>query len=256
MSIIEKYSLENKVIVVTGGTGILGNAFIDAIVEAGGTVGILGRKKEVAEERANTINAKGGKAIALVADVLNEAQLQVCKQQVLNAFGKIDGLVNNAYPRTNDWGVKFEDIPLTSWKENIDWQLNSYFYMTQQVAAYMKGNKKGSIVNIGSIVGNIGFNELVGYGSAKAALIGFTKSLAFELAPKGIIINMVTPSLVSTELTADITEKFKMLTASQTPLRRLAKASDVAGAISFLASEKANFLAGENIRINGGQIML
>ena len=96
MSIIEKYSLENKVIVVTGGTGILGNAFIDAIVEAGGTVGILGRKKEVAEERANAINAKGGKAIALVADVLDEAQLQACKQQVLDAFGKIDGLVNNA----------------------------------------------------------------------------------------------------------------------------------------------------------------
>ena len=91
-----KYSLEGKVIVVTGGTGILGNSFVDAIVEAGGTVGILGRKKEVAEERANNINANGGKAIALVADVMSEEQLQICKQQVIDAFGKIDGLVNAA----------------------------------------------------------------------------------------------------------------------------------------------------------------
>ena len=81
---------------VTGGTGILGNSFVEAIVEAGGTVGILGRKKEVAEERANNINANGGKAIALVADVMNEEQLQICKQQIIDAFGKIDGLVNAA----------------------------------------------------------------------------------------------------------------------------------------------------------------
>ena len=93
---LNKFSLANKVIVVTGGTGILGNAMIDAIVEAGGTVGILGRKKEVAEARANAIIEKGGKAIALVADVMNVEQLQVCKQQVLAAFGKIDGLVNAA----------------------------------------------------------------------------------------------------------------------------------------------------------------
>ena len=92
MGIIEKFSLEGKVIIVTGGTGILGSAFIDAIVEAGGTVGIMGRKKEVAEERANAVNKAGGKAIALVADALNEQQLQVAKQQVLDKFGKIDGV--------------------------------------------------------------------------------------------------------------------------------------------------------------------
>jgi 3-oxoacyl-[acyl-carrier protein] reductase len=87
-------------------------------------------------------------------------------------------------------------------------------------------------------------------------LVGFNKSLAFELAPKGIMVNMVTPSLVNTELTADIPEKVKLLTASQTPLRRLALAKDVAGAIGFLASDAANFMAGENIRVNGGQVMI
>jgi NADP-dependent 3-hydroxy acid dehydrogenase YdfG len=91
-----QFSLEGKVIIVTGGTGILGNAFVNGIVEAGGTVGILGRKKDVAEERANQINASGGKAIALVADVLNAEELTAAKDKILNAFGRIDGLVNGA----------------------------------------------------------------------------------------------------------------------------------------------------------------
>src|ERR1700694_1312044 len=90
------FSLKNKVIIVTGGTGILGDAFVNAIVEAGGTVGILGRKEAVAEERAAAINAKGGKAIALVADVLDEKQLRSAKEKIIKAFGKIDGLVNGA----------------------------------------------------------------------------------------------------------------------------------------------------------------
>jgi len=87
-------------------------------------------------------------------------------------------------------------------------------------------------------------------------LVGLTKSLAVELAPKGVRVNLVTPSLVNTELTADIPEKMKLLTAVQTPLRRLALTSDVAGVISFLASEKSDFITGENIRVNGGQIMI
>src|ERR1700755_3479900 len=91
-----KYSLEGKVIVVTGGTGILGNAFVNGIVEAGGTVGILGRNKEVAQERAAAINANGGRAIALVADVLKIDELVVAKDKILEAFGRIDGLVNGA----------------------------------------------------------------------------------------------------------------------------------------------------------------
>ena len=90
------FSLKGKVIIVTGGTGILGNAFVNAIVEAGGTIGILGRNKIVAEERANAIKQNGGEAIALVADVLNEQQLLEARETLLNAYGKIDGLVNGA----------------------------------------------------------------------------------------------------------------------------------------------------------------
>jgi 3-oxoacyl-[acyl-carrier protein] reductase len=114
----------------------------------------------------------------------------------------------------------------------------------------------GKIINIGSLSVDKPNSEWSHYITAKSAMIGLTRSLAFELAPKGIRINMVTPSMMSTELTADIPEKTKLLTASQTPLRRLALATDVAGVVSFLASEKSDFLAGENIRVNGGQTML
>ena len=117
-------------------------------------------------------------------------------------------------------------------------------------------NGYGKIINIGSLSAEKSNADWSHYITAKSGLIGLTKSLAFELAPKGIRINMVTPSLVNTELTADIPEKIKLLIAAQTPLRRLALSADVAGVISFLASEKSDFLAGENIRVNGGQVMM
>lgn len=117
-------------------------------------------------------------------------------------------------------------------------------------------NGKGKIINIGSLAADKPNSDWSHYITAKSALVGLTRSLAFELAPKGIRINMVTPGLISTDLTADVPEKTKLITAAQTPLRRLALTADVAGAISFLASPKSNFITGENIRINGGQVML
>ena len=118
----------------------------------------------------------------------------------------------------------------------------------------MVANKYGKIVTLGSVYTDKPNPNLVHYVTAKAGLEGFTKSLALELGPKGINVNMVSPSVISTDLTADIPEKVKLINIAQTPLRRLALPRDVAGAISFLVGEKSSFLAGENIRVNGGQI--
>src|SRR6476660_5814456 len=106
---MESFSLKDKAIIVTGGTGILGDAFVNAIVEAGGAVGIMGRKKEVAEQRAAAIKEKGGQAVALIADALNEAQLQQAKEKMLSAFGKIDGLVNGAGGNMPEGVLKSDD---------------------------------------------------------------------------------------------------------------------------------------------------
>ena len=126
----------------------------------------------------------------------------------------------------------------------------------QNVLPSMIKKGYGKIITIGSFATDKPNTQWSHYITAKSALIGLTKSLALEFAPLGININMISPSLLNTELTTNIPERTKLLTAAQTPLRRLANISDVAGAISFLASEKSDFLAGENIRINGGQIML
>ena len=119
----------------------------------------------------------------------------------------------------------------------------------------MTERKYGKIITVGSLFSDKPNPNLVHYATAKAALEGFTRAMAFELAPKGIRVNMVSPSMIATDLTADIPEKMKLLSAMQTPLRRLALPEDVAGAVSFLASEKSDYLSGEVIRINGGQIM-
>ena len=175
-------------------------------------------------------------------------------KMIARSFNTIDVLVNAA--ASNIPNIKFQDLEWSDYLNQLDLNIKSVFNIMKLVVELMINNGGGKIINIGSYSAEKPNNDWSHYITAKSALIGLTKSLAFELAPKGININMVTPSLVSTDLTADIPEKFKLLTASQTPLRRLARAKDVAGAISFLASEKANFLAGVNIRINGGQIML
>ena len=172
----------------------------------------------------------------------------------IRAFDKIDILANCA--ATTIPNIKFQDLVWTDFQQQIELNIKSTFTILKAVVPEMIKNGYGKIINIGSLSVDKPNSDWSHYITAKSALIGLTKSLAFELAPKGVRINMVTPSLVNTELTADIPEKIKLLTAAQTPLRKLALATDVAGVISFLASNKSDFLAGENIRINGGQIML
>lgn len=124
------------------------------------------------------------------------------------------------------------------------------------VVPIMESNKYGKIINITTQAIEKPNSEWLHYVTAKSALHGFTKALAFELAPKGIRVNMVSPGITDTELIANIPEKARILTAAQTPLRRIATPEDIASAISFLASNKSDFLTGETIRVNGGQIML
>jgi NAD(P)-dependent dehydrogenase (short-subunit alcohol dehydrogenase family) len=151
----DQFSLKDKVIIVTGGTGILGEAFIKGIVEAGGTVGILGRKKDVAEERANRIKDNGGEAIALSADVLNVEQLVAAKDQVLEAYGRIDGLVNGAGGNMPQ-GVLMPDqdifkMNLDGMKQVMDLNLWGTLYPTQVFGEAIAKTGKGSIVNISSM---------------------------------------------------------------------------------------------------------
>lgn len=246
---------DKKTALVIGGTGGIGKAACIQLAKDGFNVIIHYNKNEnLAKEVKLEIENHNQRAIICKADILNENDINDLVVSSLRAFDKIDVVVNCA--ATVIPNIKFQDLVWDDYLQQLELNIKSTFTITKAIVPVMIENGYGKIINIGSLSAEKPNADWSHYITSKAALIGLTKSLAFELAPKGIRINMVTPSLVSTELTADIPEKFKLLTAAQTPLRRLALASDVAGVISFLASEKSDFLTGENIRVNGGQVMI
>lgn len=253
--IVENIDNRIKNALIIGGTGGIGSEVCIQLAKDGFNIALhYNSNINRANELKKKIEEEGVKCIIVKANINNESELKEMLKMIERSFKTIDVLVNSA--ASNIPNIKFQDLEWSDYLNQLDLNIKSVFNIMKLVVELMIKNGGGKIINIGSYSAEKPNNDWSHYITAKSALIGLTKSLAFELAPKGININMVTPSLVSTDLTADIPEKFKLLTASQTPLRRLAKANDVAGAISFLASEKANFLAGVNIRINGGQIML
>jgi 3-oxoacyl-[acyl-carrier protein] reductase len=253
--IVENIDNRIKNALIIGGTGGIGSEVCIQLAKDGFNIALhYNSNINRANELKKKIEEEGVKCIIVKANINNESELKEMLKMIERSFNTIDVLVNAA--ASNIPNIKFQDLEWSDYLNQLDLNIKSVFNIMKLVVELMIKNGGGKIINIGSYSAEKPNNDWSHYITAKSALIGLTKSLAFELAPKGININMVTPSLVSTDLTADIPEKFKLLTASQTPLRRLAKANDVAGAISFLASEKANFLAGVNIRINGGQIML
>ena len=252
---VEKKEDAPKTALVIGGTGGIGKATCIQLAKDGFNVIIhYNKNKTLAEEIKTEVEKYKQKAIIVSADILNDADIKEMISKGIRAFDKIDVLANCA--ATVIPNIKFQDLIWTDFLQQMEVNIKSTFTIIHAVVPEMIKNGYGKIINIGSLSAEKPNADWSHYITAKSALIGLTKSLAFELAPKGIRINMVTPSLVNTELTADIPEKIKLLTAAQTPLRRLALAADVAGVISFLASDKSDFLAGENIRVNGGQVMI
>ncbi len=244
-----------KTALVIGGTGGIGKATCIQLAKEGFNIIIhYNKNKTLAEEIKSEVEKYKQKAIIVSADILNDTDIKEMITKGTRAFNKIDVLVNCA--ATVIPNIKFKDLVWSDYLQQIEINIKSTFNIIQAVVPDMIKNGYGKIINIGSFSSEKPNSDWSHYITAKSALIGLTKSLAFELAPYGVRINMVTPSLVNTELTADIPEKLKLLTAAQTPLRRLAQAGDVAGIICFLASEKSDFLAGENIRVNGGQVMI
>ena len=252
---IEPIESTPKTALIIGGTGGIGRATCLQLAKDGFNVIIhYNKNKSIAEEIKNEIEKLDKKAIIVNADILNPDDIKEMASKCFRAFNKVDVIANCA--ATIIPNIKFQDLVWNDYLQQIELSIKAAFLIIKAFSPSMITNGYGKIINIGSLSAEKPNADWSHYITAKAALIGLTKSLAFELAPKGIRINMVTPSLVSTELTADIPEKIKLLTAAQTPLRRLALATDVAGTISFLASEKSDFLTGENIRINGGQVMI
>lgn len=191
-------------------------------------------------------------------DITAESSVDLLINAVIEKYGRIDGLVNNAYPRTKDWSIKFEDIPLESWKTNVDMQLNSVFMISQKVLRQMKLQQSGSIVNIASIYGVVGndFTIYEGYGGTspaayaaiKGGVINFTRYLASYFGKDNIRVNCVSPGGIKDNQHPSFIERYEY----KSPLKRMGKAEEIAPAVTFLLSDEASFITGQNLMVDGG----
>tara|TARA_B110000046_G_scaffold27782_1_gene28284 strand:+ start:207 stop:950 length:744 start_codon:yes stop_codon:yes gene_type:complete len=239
--------LQNKIVIVTGGNGLLGSVILEQI------------KQEGAFCINFEINHKTNDDLSNVeCDITNKDSINHALSLVIKKYKRIDGLLNNAYPRTNDWENKFEDIELESWKQNIEWQLNSYFYMSQQVAKQMAKQKKGSIINMASIYGVIApdfsvYNETnmtmpAAYVAIKGGLINLTRYMASYFGPKQIRVNAVSPGGIFDNQNSIFVQNYE----KKVPMRRMGSPDDIAPAVVFLLSNDSKYITGQNIIIDGG----
>jgi NAD(P)-dependent dehydrogenase (short-subunit alcohol dehydrogenase family) len=263
---MESFSLKDKVIIVTGGTGVLGDAFVKGIVDAGGIAGILGRNEKIANERTDAINASGGKAIALVADVLNEAHLTAARDKVMDAFGRIDGLVNAAGGNMPG-GILQADQDLFSMnmdgmRQVMELNLWGTLIPTQVFGSVMAKGGKGSIVNISSMASQQAIRKVLGYSMAKAAIDNYTKWFAVEAANRygdRIRMNAIAPGFFLTEQNRALltqpdggfTERGNLVMAN-TPFKRFGKPEELVGALVWLLSDASAFVSGTVVYVDGG----
>src|SRR3569833_740523 len=260
------FSLKDKVIVVTGGTGILGNSFINGIVEAGGTVGIMGRNEAVANERANVINKNGGKALALIADALDKDQLIAAKEQMIRAFSRIDGLVNGAGGNMPD-GVLQPDEDI--FKMNLDgmkivMELNLWgtLLLSLVFGEEIAKTGKGSIVNISSMNSKRAVTKVIGYNMGKAAMDCYNQWFAVELANRygdKIRMNAIAPGFFLTEQNRNLLTKPEggytprgESVIRNTPFKRFGHPDELIGALVWLLSDASAFVTGTMICVDGG----
>lgn len=260
------FSLQDKAIVVTGGTGILGNSFVNAIVEAGGAVGILGRKQGIAEERADAINRNGGKAVALVADAMDEEQLHAAKEKMLKAFGKIDGLVNAAGGNMPEGVLQPEQsvfaMNIAGMKQVMDINLWGTVIPTQVFGEAIAASGSGSIVNISSMNSKRAITKVLGYNMGKAAVDCYTQWFAVELARRygdAIRMNALAPGFFLTEQNRYLLTKKEggytergELVIRQTPFKRFGDPDELQGALVWLLSDASKFVTGAMICVDGG----
>lgn len=242
--------LNNKVAIITGGSRGIGAALVRKFAEAGAKVAFTYRSSaEKANALVEEITAAGGEAKAYQSDASSFEQARDLVKAVLKDFGQIDAVVNNA-------GITKDTLMLRmseeQWDSVIDINLKSVFNLTKHVLRPMLKARKGSIINMSSVVGVFGNAGQANYAASKAGIFGFTKSIAKEVGSRGIRCNAVAPGFIETDMTEELDEKTKAAFLAGIPLKRLGKAEEVADLCVFLASDKSEYISGQTISICGG----
>jgi len=244
--------LAGKVALVTGAAQGIGKAVALLLARNGADIAVSDINLEKAAETAKEIEAMGRKAMAIKVDVANSGDVERMVQTILERFGQIDVLVNNA-------GIARDKLILRmteeDWDAVLDINLKGTFNCTKAVVRHMSRQRSGKIVNIASVVGEMGNAGQANYSASKAGVIGFTKTIAREFAQRGINVNAIAPGYIQTPMTEALPEKAKEELKNMIPLERLGQPEDVAEAVLFLVSDASDYITGQVLNVNGGIYM-
>ncbi|MDO6705751.1 MULTISPECIES: 3-oxoacyl-ACP reductase FabG [unclassified Photobacterium] len=243
-------SLQGKVALVTGASRGIGRAIAEILVERGATV-IGTATSESGAEAISAYLGEHGKGLAL--NVTSPESIEAVLKQIKDEFGEVDILVNNAGITRDNLLMRMKD---DEWQDIIDTNLTSIFRLSKAVLRSMMKKRYGRIISIGSVVGTMGNAGQTNYSAAKAGLIGFTKSMAREVASRGITVNAVAPGFIETDMTKALNDDQRASTLSAVPAGRLGEPREIAAAVAFLASDDAGYVTGETLHVNGGMYMI
>jgi 3-oxoacyl-[acyl-carrier protein] reductase len=244
--------LQGRIALVTGASQGIGRACALELARAGATVALAARNEAKLAEVATEIAAAGGQAAAFALDVSSEVSIKAGAKAVIEMFGKVEILVNNA-------GITRDGLMLRmkrhDWDDVLGTNLTGAFLLTQALLSPMLKNRWGRIINISSVVGRTGQAGQVNYAASKAGLIGLTRSMAREVASRGITVNAVAPGYIETPMTAVLDEKQRAAMMATIPLGRAGTDREIAQAVAFLASDAAGYITGHVLDVNGGMFM-
>ena len=244
--------LAGRVALVTGGTRGIGLAIARLLADDGASVVVSGRDPGRLESAANELEALGASALAVAADAGKREDADRLVEATRERFGRIDVLVNNAGITRDQLLVRMKD---DDWDQVMETNLRGVFLMTRAVGKVMMRQKSGRMINISSTAGAMGNPGQVNYSAAKAGVIGLSKAAARELAHWNILVNVVAPGLIETDMTATISAEAREGLMQQVPLKRIGTAREVAEVVRFLAGDAAGYITGQVIHVNGGLYM-
>jgi len=242
-------SFKGKVVLVTGSTRGIGKEIAKAFAKEGADVIITGRQSQAAVSAAQELVQEGFSACGLGCDVTNWKSVEEMGNKILDKYKTVDILVNNAGVTRDNLLLRMSEA---DWDEVINTNLRGVFHCTKVVLKPMLKASAGKIISVASIIGVTGNSGQANYAASKAGIIGFSKSIAREVASRGITVNVIAPGYIQTDMTAQLPEKTREEILKNIPLRRLGTPQDVAGVCLFLASKDADYITGQTILVDGG----